>query len=130
MRKFKTDILIRNNRLKIMQDNGLQVEYQILSDDDYIRALKAKLVEEAKEVAESNHLSDIKNELADVLEVFEHLLDVYRISLKEIENIKLLKQRSIGKFDKKIKTISVSMKDDHEELSYYLSKPHKYPEIK
>lgn len=130
MRKFKTDILIRNHRLKMMQDNGLFVEHIVLSDDEYIKALKSKLVEEACEVADTTNLSEIKTELADVLEVFEHLLDVYKIDMNELNAIKFAKQNKIGKFDKRIKTLSISMSDNHEELDYYLSKPHKYPEIK
>lgn len=65
----------------MMQDNGLIVEHIILSDDEYIKASKFKLVEEANEVAYTTNLSEIKTDLADILEVFGHLLDVYKIDI-------------------------------------------------
>lgn|GEM_PF-1613032 len=68
--------------------------------------------------------------LIDVMEVLEHLIDFYAFDEKELRKIKEDKQAKIGKFDKKIKTHSVEMPDNHEEVPYYLSKPNKYPEIK
>lgn len=130
MKKFATNILIRNNRLAIMEKNGLTVNYEILSDSDYLIELKKKLLEEAREVFEAETSQDLKVELIDVMEVLEHLIDFYAFDEKELRKIKEDKQTKIGKFDKKIKTHSVEMPDDHEEVSYYLSKPNKYPEIK
>jgi len=66
-----------------MENNGLTVNYEILSDDEV-----------------------------------------------ELKKIKDKKQIIYGKFDKKIKTHYVEMPEKHEEVTYYLSKPHKYPEIK
>lgn len=43
-RKFKTDILVRNNRIQQMQDQGIVVNYQILDDKQYICELKRKIV--------------------------------------------------------------------------------------
>lgn len=48
MRRFKTDILVRNNRVKMMQADGLTVNYNILSDDDYAIALKNKMLKAYK----------------------------------------------------------------------------------
>ena len=44
-RKFKTDILVRNNRIQQMQDQGIVVNYQILDDKQYVYELKRKIVE-------------------------------------------------------------------------------------
>lgn len=49
-RRFKTDILVRNNRIKIMEDEGLFVKYSVLSDEEYLMELKKKIVEEANKV--------------------------------------------------------------------------------
>ncbi|MDR2901524.1 MAG: nucleoside triphosphate pyrophosphohydrolase [Lactobacillales bacterium] len=130
MRRFKTNILIRNNRLKIMQDNGLTVKYEILSDADYIHELKKKLIEEAIEVLDAKDTNELKSELIDVMEIIEHLTHALGFDTSELSEIKSEKQRKIGKFDHKIKTHHIEMPPSHEELPYYLSKPHKYPEIK
>ena len=128
-RRFKTEILVRNNRVDIMEKQGIFVNYSVLSDDDYLRELKKKILEEANEVAEAEDDEELKLEIADVLEVVENILAVKNISLEEIQDLKIKKQNKIGKFDKKLKTYYVEMDDDNEALGYYLSRPNKYPEI-
>ena len=59
-RKFKTDILVRNNRIQQMQDQGIVVNYQILDDEQYICELKRKIVEEANEVAVADTIKAFK----------------------------------------------------------------------
>lgn len=130
MRKFATNILVRNNRLAIMKKNGLTVNYEILSNNDYLIELKNKLLEESKELIEAKTPKELKEEIIDVMEVLEHLIDFYSFDTNELTKIKNDKQIKYGKFDKKIKTHYVEMPDNHEELTYYLSKPNKYPEIK
>ncbi len=130
MKRFKTDILIRNNRLALMQQDGLHVDYEILSDVDYILELKRKIVEEANEVLSAQTPDELKSELVDVLEVVDHLMEINRFDPAELTRLKAQKQQKIGKFDQKIKTHFVEMPDNHNDVDYYLSKPEKYPEIK
>lgn len=130
MRRFATNILVRNNRLPMMENNGLSVNYEILSNKDYIIELKNKLLEETQEFMEAENTQKLKEEIIDIIEVIEHLIDVYSFDKNELQNIKENKQIKYGKFDKKIKTHYVEMPDNHEEIAYYLSKPHKYPEMK
>ena len=66
MRKFATNILVRNNRLAIMKKNGLSVNYEILSNKDYIIELKNKLLEESKELIEAKTTKELKEEIIDV----------------------------------------------------------------
>lgn len=129
-RRFKTNILVRNNRIKMMEEQGLFVKYSVLSDEEYLAELKKKIVEEATEVAETDNDEELKLEIADVLEVIENILVVKNITIEEIQNIKTKKQEKVGKFDKKLKTHYVEMDDTNETLNYYLSRPGKYPEVK
>ena len=39
-RRFKTDILVRNNRIEQMEKLGLNVNYKVLSDEEYLKELK------------------------------------------------------------------------------------------
>lgn len=128
-RRFKTNILVRNNRIKIMEDQGLFVKYSVLSDEEYLTELKKKIIEESNEVAEADDEEELKLEIADVLEVIENILEVKNIAFDEIRDLKTKKQNKIGKFDNRYKTYYVEMDDDNDELEYYLSKPNKYPEI-
>lgn len=68
--------------------------------------------------------------LIDVMEVVDYLIDLHSFDRSELNALKEEKQFKVGKFDKKIKTHYIEMPDNHEELSYYLSKPQKYPQIK
>ena len=128
-RKFKTNILVRNNRIKLMEESGLTVNYSVLSDREYLNELKLKLIEEANEVNDAETIEELKGELVDVLEVIDCILAATNLTLTELENLKLKKQIKIGKFDNKFKTNHIEMDENNKELSYYLSKPHKYPEI-
>ncbi len=130
MPRFKTDILIRNNMLKKMQDNGLAVSYEILSNEQYIYELKRKLVEEAMECLNASHIgkNDLKHEIADVLEVIEHLISAYGLNKTEIQQIKRTKKEKLGGFDKKIKTHFVEVDENNSsELEYYKQNAQKYP---
>lgn len=76
-RRFKTDILFKNNRIEIMEDEGLFVKYSVLSDEEYLMELKKKIIEEAIEVMEAKDDKELKLEIADVLEVIENILEIY-----------------------------------------------------
>lgn len=128
-RRFKTNILVRNNRIKIMQEQGLFVKYSVLSDEEYLAELKKKIIEESNEVAEADDEEELKLEIADVLEVIENILEIKNITFDEIQDLKIKKQNKIGKFDNRYKTYYVEMDENNESLDYYLSKPNKYPEI-
>lgn len=127
IKKFRTGILVRNNRVKLMQDAGIKVHYSILSDKEYLDELKKKIVEEANEVADSDSLDDLKCEIADVLEVIDHIIDITHLNIDEIQQYKLDKQKKVGKFDKKIKTHYLKIDEDNESINYYLQRPKKYP---
>lgn len=128
-RKFKTDILVRNNRIQQMQDQGIVVNYQILDDKQYICELKRKIVEEANEVAVADTIEELSSEIGDVLEVIDHLIDVYKLDIDNIQKLKTDKQKRIGKFDKRYKTNFVEIDEDNEAINYYLKNKNKYPEI-
>ena len=129
-RKFITNILVRNNRLEILKNKGIKVNYELLSDENYVMELKKKLLEYAEDVLEADSIDDLKDEIVDVLEVIEHLISFYDFDEKELKQIKEEKQTKIGKFNKKIKIHSIELPCDHKDVEYYLSKPNKYQELK
>lgn len=128
-RRFKTDILVRNNRVEQMENLGLTVNYKVLSDEEYIKELKNKIMEEAHEVATAESADELSSEIGDVLEVIDHIIEIYKLDVDKIQLMKAEKQDRIGKFDKKLKTFWVEMNEDNSSIGYYLSKPKKYPEI-
>ena len=130
MRRFKTNILIRDKRLKQMQQNGINVNYEILAQEKYLDELKLKLVEEATECLNTplTEKDELSKELADVLEVINYLIKAAGLNPAEILAYKKLKHEKLGGFDLKIKTHFVEIDEKNKsELDYYLKYPDKYP---
>lgn len=130
MRKFKTDKLVRDGIIKMMQDSGVKVNYEVLSGENLIKELKIKLVEEANEVLETNTKEDLAEEIGDILEVIDGLIKFANLDRGEISKIKEKKKEKRGGFDEKFKTHFVEIEEDNiESINYYTTRPNQYPEI-
>lgn len=130
VKRFKIEKLIRDKMLKILSDRGSVLHHKILEEDEYKKALKDKLIEEAKEVQESNSLDELIEELADSLEVIQSIAKSNGISMGQIEQVRLKKRDSKGGFDKGIYNYCIDIQDDdHEEIEYFTSRSQKYPEV-
>lgn len=129
---FKVDKLIRDKLPDIIQkEPETFLEYQILDDKSYIKALKDKLIEESMEVQEASTQDEILDELSDVWEVFESIVKFYSFSLREIEERKNTRKDDRGGFEDKVYCHSVSVSSKNpERLDYYKARPNQYPEIK
>ena len=106
------DKLVRDKIPDIIRDSGNQYEISTLIDDEYIEALRQKLVEEAKEVAtcgadpcgiaDNNKLAE---ELADVMEVIDALMTATGIELETVKEIQKQKRSQRGRFNNRIKLL-------------------------
>ena len=93
MKRF--DKLVRDRILEIIRKNGETPVYRKLEDnDEYLRALLEKDVEEGLELAENPCLE----ELADKLEVLYAIADVLGISHEELEAARAQKALERGAF--------------------------------
>lgn len=90
--------LIRDRIPEIIENDYKTCATRILNDEEYLKCLKSKLLEECHEVMNAEG-EDIKKEIADVLEVLENTL---HIDHQEVLSIREKKARSNGAFDKKI----------------------------
>lgn len=96
--------LIRDRIPEIIENDHKTCATRILNDEEYLKCLKSKLLEECHEVINAEG-EDIKKEIADVLEVLEALEaleNTLHIDHQEVLSIKEKKGRSNGAFDKKI----------------------------
>ena len=90
--------LIRDNNVKLMEDKGCKVTYEILDDKRYGQELDKKLQEEVAE-----YLSDYSvEEMADVMEVIYAMLDFRGITMEEVEKVRLNKRNLKRAFKNKI----------------------------
>ncbi|MGA9139663.1 MAG: nucleoside triphosphate pyrophosphohydrolase, partial [Methanocella sp.] len=88
--------LVRDRIPEIMRAQGKSPEVESIDGVRLRSALKDKLVEEAVELREA---ADIREELADVLEVIDALVDAYSLDREEILIAQQKKRRDRGGFD-------------------------------
>lgn len=94
--------LIRDKIPEIIKKNGAIPKISELNDEQFKTALREKLVEEAKELAEVKTKEEILNELSDVMQLIESIAINNNFSISDIEKQKEKKKRERGAFEKKL----------------------------
>ena len=90
--------LVRDKIPEIIEVDGKTCKTRILSDEEYIAALEAKLNEEVAEYQADKNLE----EMADVLEVLQAICIARGYSLEELEALRAKKANERGGFADKI----------------------------
>lgn len=91
--------LVRDKIPEIINNNGANaVNTKILNDEEYLKALNTKLVEELNEYLSSGEIE----ELADLEEVLRAILDAKNTSYSDFEEIRINKVNKRGAFKNKI----------------------------
>lgn len=90
--------LVRDRIPEIIQASGKTCSTEILTDQDYLRMLDAKLDEELAEY----HKDQSVEELADLLEVIRAVAIARGYSLEELEQVRQEKAAERGGFEKRI----------------------------
>lgn len=94
--------LVRDNIPEIIASNGGKADVRLLSDEEYIVCLEAKLDEEVGEY----HRDKTPEELADILEVVYALAATTGCSREQLLEIYQQKHDARGGFEKKLFLIS------------------------
>ena len=92
---------------------GRKATWRIMDDDEYIKELNKKLLEEVHEFIEENAIE----ELADIIEVIQSIMRVKNISYEELKNVQQMKREKKGGFSNKIYLVGVEQDkaDEREE---------------
>lgn len=90
--------LVRDKIPEIIEEDGKNCKARILSDEEYIAALEAKLNEEVAEYQADKNLE----EMADVLEVLQAICIARGYSLEKLEELRAKKDDERGGFAEKI----------------------------
>ena len=102
--------LVRDRIPEIIRNSGNQCETITLSNLDYIKALRNKLVEEAQEAAIAPP-EELAQELADVYEVMDALMAASGIEPEKVREIQKEKRSRRGGFDNRIKLLWTETND-------------------
>ena len=101
--KHKTyNKLVRDLIPKIIEAAGHRPHSRILNDLEYDTMLRTKVIEEARELLAAKDGAEIKNELADLLELIQTIARNQNIPWSELENTRSQKALERGGFDQKI----------------------------
>ena len=90
--------LVRDNIPSIIAASGKSCTTEILSQEDYLTLLDAKLDEELAEYHQDQNIE----ELADLLEVIRAVTLARGHTLEELEQVRAEKARKRGGFEKRI----------------------------
>lgn len=90
--------LVRDKIPEIIEKSGNKCEIEVLSDEDYLKMLDAKLDEELAEYYNDQNLE----ELADLLEVIYAAAKARGFSIDELEELRKQKAEKRGGFENKL----------------------------
>lgn len=90
--------LVRDKIPEIIKSAGKTPSCKTLSEDEYLKELDKKLIEECNEYLEDKSIEEI----ADVLEVLRAITRARGFTLEELEYIRAKKAEERGEFQKKI----------------------------
>ena len=90
--------LVRDRIPEIIEESGNECKVEILSDEEYLRMVDAKLDEELEEY----HRDGSLEELADLVEVIHAAAIARGYTLEELEALRAKKRAERGGFEKKL----------------------------
>lgn len=125
---FLLNKLGRDKSPERMKKTGIIPQYKIITGEELLSALRAKIIEEALEVTQAHDKQDMIAELADLAEVVESLKRYYCITDQEVAAEKALRYEQRGGFEQGVFMESISMDDDNERVAHFRASPEKYPE--
>jgi len=97
--------LVRDRIPEIIESQGGSCQCRILAEDEYTRALKAKLVEEAQEALVADDREGLLRELADVMEVVDSLLKATGLSISALREEQRRRREERGGFERRLSLI-------------------------
>lgn len=126
---IKFEKLVRDKVPEMIQSEGSIVQSQKLHGDELVEALKNKLIEEAQEVLHAKSANELKEELADVMEVWTAIASSHNIDLADIEKARISKKAKRGAFADGIYISAIEVDQDNPAIERYIPNRDKYPEI-
>ena len=112
--KYKYNKLVRDKiPAEINSTKGRKANWRVMKDEEYIKELNKKLLEEAHEFIEENAVE----ELADIMEVIQSIMRAKNISYAELKKVQELKREEKGGFYNRVYLIDVEQDrvDEREE---------------
>jgi predicted house-cleaning noncanonical NTP pyrophosphatase (MazG superfamily) len=132
MPRFVFNKLVRDQVLeRSLSDPKVRTVYRTLDEEEYKKALVAKIIEEAREIpVEKTKNKEVIFEIADVQTVLDSLKEAYGITDEEVRRAMDEKHQKNGSFEKRAFIEYVDLDEDSEWVAHFRASPDKYEEIK
>ena len=98
----KHNKLIRDRILEIIEANKEKSYFRILNRKEYIKEIKKKILEEAKELIEAKGKKEIINEIVDVQELIDVLISESGLTKLQVQKQQKVKNKKRGGFKKRL----------------------------
>lgn len=94
--------LIRDNVPELLKKENREIEYKIISGNEYDKALRQKLIEETSELLLTDDGNQLQDQLSDVLELIETYVDFKQFDKETIKGHQKQKKQERGGYLKGI----------------------------
>ena len=98
----KYNKLIRDRILEIIKADEKKPYFRILNKKEYLKEIKKKIIEEARELAKAKNKKEIINEIVDVQELIDVLISELGLTKLKIQKQQKVKNKKRGGFKKKL----------------------------
>lgn len=95
--------LVRDRIPEVIESEGRRYLIETLSDVEYEQALRDKLIEEAREVAQST--DELAQELADMYEVLDALMALHSLTEEQLRALQAQRRAERGSFSRRIRLV-------------------------
>ena len=99
---LKYNKLIRDRIPQIIKQAGWQPTIRTLKKDEFLQALKKKVLEEAKELIGASNKKQMTDEIIDIQELLDVLASQLKLSKLEIKKNQNIKRKKRGGFKKRL----------------------------
>lgn len=99
--------LVRDRIPEIIKQQGKTFTTRILENEEYLKELRTKLVEETNEYLEADSKTESVEELADIMELLHALAEFHDNTIEKLEQIRVEKAEKRGSFKERIYLMEV-----------------------
>lgn len=128
-KKFLCKKLVRDLCHLWLEKKNITAVILPLRREALMEALKAKILEEAAEIAEAKNSEELLEEIADLQEVLESFVKCCGIDPVLLEKKRKEKKERMGGFEEGLYIDYIEVPHDSPHLTDYSLRPHKYPPL-
>ena len=94
--------LVRDKVPDMINREGAKPIIRIVDDDEFVWALKQKILEEARALNEAKHENTELEEIIDIMEAVNAYMKHRKVKIEQAEKMRKFKLRKKGGFDRRI----------------------------